>query len=401
LIAAQLSWGLTAIAAPAERAIAFARRGLAGGRLISEGPSAADAYLGAIHMLAVCDELSEADGRFAQAIALAQQNGSAFAYSASSCFRSYTAYLRGRLDEAELLARDALRIAGDAPALALVQGLSSAYLALALISRGELEAAGGALVDEPAALEGVTTTWATEMMFAAGCESVAQGQFETGAELLLGCGRRALAWGVINPAWLPWRTEAALALHQLGEHGEAMRLCDDELDLARQVGARRPVGISLRAHGLIEGGEAGLRQLHESAEVLAESPARLEHARTLVALGSALRRSNCRAEARAPLADGLAIAERYGATPLAEEARAELAATGARPRSVVRIGADALTASERRVCELAAAGQSNPEIAQLLFVTRATVESHLHSAYRRLDISSRKELAGALTTADQ
>jgi DNA-binding CsgD family transcriptional regulator len=352
-------------------------------------------------MLAFCDELSEADGRFAQAIALAQQNGSALAYSASSCFRSYTAYLRGHLGEAELLARDALRVAGDTPALELVRGLAPAYLALALIGRGALEDARGALADEPAELEGVTTTWATEMMFAAGCESVAHGGLEKGAELLLGCGRRAIAWGVINPAWLPWRTEAALALHQLGERGEAMRLCDEELDLARQVGARRPIGIALRARGLIEGGEAGLRQLHESAEVLAESPARLEHARTLVALGSALRRSNSRAESRALLADGLRIAERCGAIPLAEEAQAELAATGARPRSILRIGADALTASERRVCELAATGKSNPEIAQLLFVTRATVESHLHSSYRRLDISSRRELAGALTAAGQ
>ena len=55
----------------------------------------------------------------------------------------------------------------------------------------------------------------------------------------------------------------------------------------------------------------------------------------------------------------------------------------------------------RRVCELAASGKSNPEIAQLLFVTRATVESHLHSAYRRLDIRSRKELSGALGLEDE
>jgi DNA-binding CsgD family transcriptional regulator len=65
---------------------------------------------------------------------------------------------------------------------------------------------------------------------------------------------------------------------------------------------------------------------------------------------------------------------------------------------VIRTGVDSLTASERRVCELAAAGKSNPEIAQMLFVTRATVESHLHSAYRRLEISSRRELAAALAT---
>jgi DNA-binding CsgD family transcriptional regulator len=58
----------------------------------------------------------------------------------------------------------------------------------------------------------------------------------------------------------------------------------------------------------------------------------------------------------------------------------------------VRSGVDALTPSERRVCQLAAEGHSNPEIAQALFVTRRTVESHLASAYRKLGISSREGL---------
>jgi DNA-binding CsgD family transcriptional regulator len=51
-----------------------------------------------------------------------------------------------------------------------------------------------------------------------------------------------------------------------------------------------------------------------------------------------------------------------------------------------------LTASERRVAELAAEGLSNPEIAQALFVTRKTVETHLGSVYRKLDISGRGKL---------
>jgi DNA-binding CsgD family transcriptional regulator len=55
-----------------------------------------------------------------------------------------------------------------------------------------------------------------------------------------------------------------------------------------------------------------------------------------------------------------------------------------------------LTASERRVAELAAEGRSNPEIAQALFVTRKTVETHLGRVYRKLDISGRGKLAHAL-----
>jgi DNA-binding CsgD family transcriptional regulator len=60
-------------------------------------------------------------------------------------------------------------------------------------------------------------------------------------------------------------------------------------------------------------------------------------------------------------------------------------------------GLESLTASERRVAQLAAEGISNNEIAQALFVTVKTVEAHLSGVYRKLDIQSRRELAGALT----
>ena len=59
-------------------------------------------------------------------------------------------------------------------------------------------------------------------------------------------------------------------------------------------------------------------------------------------------------------------------------------------------GLDALTASERRVAQMAAADLSNKEIAQALFVTVKTVESHLGRVYRKLAVGSRKELSAAL-----
>jgi DNA-binding NarL/FixJ family response regulator len=87
-----------------------------------------------------------------------------------------------------------------------------------------------------------------------------------------------------------------------------------------------------------------------------------------------------------------------GAFGLAERANEEIAATGARPRNVVQTGLDALTASERRVAQLAADGMSNRDIAQTLFVTIKTVEVHLSHAYRKLEISSRAQLDKALLT---
>jgi DNA-binding CsgD family transcriptional regulator len=67
-----------------------------------------------------------------------------------------------------------------------------------------------------------------------------------------------------------------------------------------------------------------------------------------------------------------------------------------RPRAPQRSGPDSLTASERRVAELAAAGQTNREIAQSLFVTEKTVETHLGHAFRKLDVNSRRQLPDVL-----
>ena len=94
--------------------------------------------------------------------------------------------------------------------------------------------------------------------------------------------------------------------------------------------------------------------------------------------------------------EGVELAHRCGATALVERANDELAATGAHPRTILLSGVDALTASERRVAQMAAEELSNKEIAQALFVTVKTVEQHLGRVYRKLDISSRRQLGAAL-----
>jgi DNA-binding CsgD family transcriptional regulator len=202
-----------------------------------------------------------------------------------------------------------------------------------------------------------------------------------------------------NPAFLPWRSQAALALHRLGRRGQALQLAQEELELARRWGAPRAVGIALRALGLVHGGSAGQALLREAITVLEGSGASLEHARVLVDLGAALRRSNRRAEARAPLRQGLELAYRAGAAGLVRQAQEELAAMGARPRKLLLTGAESLTPSERRVARMAAQGMSNKELAQALFVTVKAVEVHLSSVYRKLQISSRAQLAQALAGA--
>ena len=126
------------------------------------------------------------------------------------------------------------------------------------------------------------------------------------------------------------------------------------------------------------------------------SPARLEFARALAALGVALRRDRQPTEAREPLRAGAGAGRRLRRRALAETCAPSSYAAGARPRTAALSGVESLTPSERRVAALAAGGLANREIAQELFVTPKTVEVHLSNAYRKLGIRSRRELAGAV-----
>jgi DNA-binding NarL/FixJ family response regulator len=143
-------------------------------------------------------------------------------------------------------------------------------------------------------------------------------------------------------------------------------------------------------------GDGGLDELQEAVALVEDTPARLELAKSLAALGRALRHARQPSESREPLRRALELADACGAAGLAEDVRTELYAAGARPRTTALSGTASLTASERRVATLASEGGSNRDIAQALFVTPKTVEVHLSNVYRKLGIRSRRELAGAL-----
>jgi DNA-binding CsgD family transcriptional regulator len=157
------------------------------------------------------------------------------------------------------------------------------------------------------------------------------------------------------------------------------------------------LGISLRACGVVEGGEPGLGLLGEAVKTLERSRSPVELARALSDYGGALRRAGRRVQARTELERGLDLAHRCGARRIAARARAELIAAGAKPRRDAITGRDALTASELRVARLAAEGLANREIAQALFITTKTAKGHLSRVYHKLGITRRAQLPGALT----
>lgn len=379
-------------AMPYEIPAGFARRAVAALGDGEPDPSAT-VYTGVTLMF--CEQYEEAGAVWDRFMAHARETGSMLAYAFGSCFHAQLAYRIGEIRLAEEDARAAVATFREWGARPVEP---SCFLAAALTQRGELEEAAGLLGSAtPSELPGLWDN--TQLLHTRGRVRLAQNQTALALDDLRECGRRLELMGSRNPSHLPWRSDAALALRQLEELDEARALVDEEVEIAREFGTPRALGVALRGKGLIDGGNEGIALLEEAVNVLVGSPARVVRAQALYDLGAALRRSGRRADAREPLRQALELASRAGATHLADQARGELVTAGARPRRDRIEGRDALTASEVRVAELAAEGRSNREIAQDLFVTRRTVETHLTHIYRKLKITKRTELKAKLEVA--
>ncbi|MEV0189648.1 AAA family ATPase [Kitasatospora purpeofusca] len=368
-----------------------ARRALSGGLLeTSEHTVTALALALAVLLLA---EDPGAMPRLDALMADARRRGSLRILASVSTVRARGRLQAGQLAEAETDAReglDAARIYERAGLRTTVLGpVVRAALGDTLLLRGELDEAGRVLRGEgPTHLLGGPRA---RLRLARGDAPalVARDALEVG--------RAARELGVLNPAMVQWRVPAASALHADGRTEQARELVAEELELAREWGAPAPVGRALRALAALAPERNGaLELLRESVAVLSGSTARLDRAAAQADLGTALQAAGLGAEARSVLRSALDTADGCGARPLAERVRAALRAAGARPRRSALSGPGALTPSELRVAELAAAGATNRVVAQQLFITPKTVEVHLSRIYRKLGISARAQLADAL-----
>ena len=396
LVLASLAFELARESATEREAVAHLERALAGGRLLAEqGIDVAPAIYVLLVGLLATEALDVASECLEHMLAEARAEASIPALAFATEFRGWVSLRRGALADAEDDARTALELLTTMD-IQLGRAFALALLIEALLDEGEVEeaeralGAGGLGDDIP---PGLATN---DLLEARGLLRLAQGKAGDGLEDLIEFGRRDELWGGASPLASRWRSRASLALAAAGDGEQARRLAFDDLERARRWGAPSGIGVALRAVGLVEGGSASVDRLQEAVELLARSPARLEHARALVDLGAALRRANRRAEARGWLQEGLELARSCGASALAEHAKTELRAAGGRSSEPEGTGVGQLTVSERRVAALAAEGNSNPEIAQSLFVTRKTVETHLGRVYRKLGISGREHLARAL-----
>jgi DNA-binding CsgD family transcriptional regulator len=374
------------------------RRAFASGQLVTELRDDDLILGGCLLGLLRTDDLALCEQIIGQIVEEARARGGASGIAGGSYLSAYLAHLRGDLPHAEAHARaatTAFRAAG-----VVVVPPVMALLVDALVDRGDLNAADRELAEADMGGEVPDHWWFGPLLWSRGYLRLAQGRTREAIDDLLEFGRRYTRDGMVATVTRPWASHAAPLLAQQGELDGARRLAERELGEARAWGTPRVIGQALRGLGLVIGGREGIELLLESARTLESSPARLEHARALIALGGSLRRDNQRSRAREPLRRGLELAHRCGARLLADVAAQELRATGARPRKPVSTGVDALTATELRIATMAAEGLSNREIAQTLYLSLKTVEMHLSRTYRKLSIGSRRELPPALAPAD-
>jgi DNA-binding CsgD family transcriptional regulator len=207
--------------------------------------------------------------------------------------------------------------------------------------------------------------------------------------------------GVLDPGAFPVGPDLVEALAETEAYDAAQAVVDVLAARAREqehpwagAGAQRGAAL-VEIHGDAYTDAAG-GALEAAAATYGGLGLAFDEARTLLTLGRAQRRAKKWGAARDVLERTVAAFEAIGSPGWADDARAELGRVGARKPAA----SGGLTATERRVADLAVEGLANKEIARTLVVTVNTVEFHLRNAYAKLGIRSRVQLAARLQEVD-
>jgi DNA-binding CsgD family transcriptional regulator len=323
-----------------------------------------------------------------EGLAHAESTGSIVGTIAASFVRALTEHDAGNLAAAELHYRSMLSHHDGG---LLIQTLGHAGLAETFVGQGRIDEAHAVLARFPDAPPPGTPSTAAALVWKANA-SVAKAIGDHARALQAARGLQALLADLDadSPSWVAWRPLAIEPLRSLGRLDEAHDLAIEHLRLCEVSGVAHLIGeaLCLAATVTIETDEAiGLAV--RGVALLEPTGSRGRAGTGSLILGSLLRRTGNKASAREHLRHAVETLDRCGASPAAEFARNELAATGVR---ISHTGPWRLTPSETRVARLALAGLNNREIAAHLHVTRKTVETHLSSVYRKLTITRREQL---------
>lgn len=387
---------LAVSAGTAAQANDLADLALADGRLLSEYPGDSP-FLGlAIAAYDQTGRFAAAERLVSQGIADARTRGAATAVGLLLIQRGCVRMFQGDLARAEADAREGMALAGERRSF--LAPLAVGVLMSVELARGRIEHA--VRNAELLAPDNAESGSVPAQVWRAACAELclAQDRPRDALRHLEAAEDWEREWGAHNGVWCAWRPRAARAYAALADAARAEQLSAIALDDARRFGAPHAMGVALSARAEVIAAER-IGLLEEAVRRLCDDDSRLLYAGVLTALGAAYRATGQTEQARCALAEAVTLAQDLGASGIERTALAELVEAGGRPRRSKTTGPMALTPAERQIVELAAQGLKNREIAQTQFVTTKTVETHLSSAYRKLRIRSRAQLAGALAPA--
>jgi DNA-binding CsgD family transcriptional regulator len=188
---------------------------------------------------------------------------------------------------------------------------------------------------------------------------------------------------------LPELVEAAA----LAGQPERAAVALEQLDVrARASGSRWALGLAARSRALVSTGPAAEEHYREAIELLGACRMAAYLPRTHLAYGEWLRREGRRQEAQEQLRTAHEMLDEMGLEAFAARAARELRAAGERPRKRSAQPSDTLTAQELQIARLVATGATSREVGAQLFLSPRTIESHLRSIFRKLGITSRRQL---------
>jgi DNA-binding CsgD family transcriptional regulator len=202
--------------------------------------------------------------------------------------------------------------------------------------------------------------------------------------------------GLGEPAVVQWAPDYIEACIRAGHTQQATQALEVFQEQAEATGRTWALATAARCRGLLALPSEAEAAFAEAYRWHAHCSMPFELARTKLCHGQQLRRAKQRAAARERLRAALATFEQLGARPWADQARAELQATGDTARRRAQPATSRLTPQEFQVARLVADGRSNRDIAAALFLSAKTVEFHLHSIHRKLGTSSRPQLVHLL-----
>jgi DNA-binding CsgD family transcriptional regulator len=347
-------------------------------------------------LLKYADDLSAAETRLLALLAEARASADLSSIVYSLGHLPQIALWQGQIARARQLARENLDVAEEG-SLAIQAGQARYIMGLVLAYEGRLDEATDTLISSRDDV--ISTDWERQRAHGAlgftalsgGDPVVAAGHLDQWYVLVR---RLHLA----EPGYSRSHLDYLVCLVATGRLADALAFLDDLDGQVASSGRHSAAAVAMTGRAMVHAASGRLPEALAAIERALSwydtSPLRFDRARTMLIAGQIQRRAKAKRLAWEALTEAHAEFTAFGAMAWAQQAAAELARVNVRPAA-----AGTLTETERRVAELAAAGLTNREVAQQLFLAVKTVEANLARAYRKLGIASRAELGARMGRA--